>query len=107
MNNTGDTMKITFTSPFSFTVDNQEYLGRPEVTYQDTLEEKPYDPLGEDDWWDLCWDTFHIMIGANTGKVWFRCDKTGGDITPEEVENPHWLEFFKKTFRKNLTNPSK
>ena len=91
-------MIITFTSPFTITVDtyntHQQFFGRPQVTYQDTKEEEPYDPLGEDDWWDLCWDTFHIMIGVNTGKVWYREDGFGDEVV--EIKNPQWLDFLKK-----------
>ena len=100
-------MKITFTSPYSFTVDGQEYFGRPKVTYDDTMkQEEPIDPLGQDDWWDLGWDTFHIMIGVNTGDVWFICWSRGLDGNAEDdevtIENRKWLDFYKKTFHKKM-----
>lgn len=89
-------MKITFTSPFSLTVGNQEYVGKPSVDCWErhSIEEEPYDMLTTDDWWDLCWDTFHIMIGVNTGKVWYREDGFGDEVV--EIKNPQWLDFLKK-----------
>ena len=92
-------MKITFTSPFHITADNTQFSGKPEDIYKSDWDGGDWCVSwckGTNKWGDPATRLILIIDGTEKVSFEFWHHKKGFSKGDAEIENRHWLDFFKK-----------